>query len=151
MENTDQLDPFPSRYSKGHCDTHDGVRRTGRKMTQFSEAHEALEVLIQDNQDRKLLYEDFENISRENNETLRMVSERIKILKQEVDSQNSVKSPSTKSSKISDRSSRKSSRTSSGNSSHSSLQKRVQLEGDIASLRAKLAVTKERQERESEH
>ena len=122
-----------------------------RKMTQVSEAHEALEVLIQDNQDRKLLYEDFENISRENNKTLRMVSERIKIFEQEVDSQNSVKSPSTKSSKISDRSSRKSSRTSSGNSSHSSLQKRVQLEGDIASLRAKLAVTKERQERESEH
>ena len=79
-----------------------------RKMTQISEAHEALEVLIQDNQDKKLLYEDFENISRENNETLRMVSERIKIFEQEVDSPNSVKSPSTKSSKISDRSSRKS-------------------------------------------
>ena len=79
-----------------------------------------------------------------------MVSERIKIFEQDVDSQNSVKSPSTKSSKISDRSSRKSTRTSSGNSSHSSLQKRVQLEGDIASLRAKLAVTKERHERESE-
>ena len=122
------------------------MRRTGEKNHTILRSNEALEVLIQDNEERKLLYEDFENISRENDETLRMASERIKLLEQEVDSQSSVKSPSTKSSKISDRTGRKLSRTSSGNSSHSSLQKRAQLEGDIASPRAKLAVTKEGQE-----
>ena len=40
---------------------------------------------------------------------------------------------------------------SSGNSSLSLRQKRVQLEGDIASLRATMALAKERQEKEIEH
>ena len=107
--------------------------------------------MIEEEEERNRLYEEFEVVSRENNEALRMVSERINCLQQEQDSKSSMISRSTKTSKISDRSSHKSSRSSSRNSSLSLRQKRVQLEGDIASLRATMALAKERQEKEIEH
>ena len=128
-----------------------GCEDLDRKMTQFSESHEALDAVIKDEEERKLIYKDFEVISRENNETLRMVSERIKFLEQELKSNGSTTSRSTKTSKISDRSSHKSSRASSRNSSLSLRQKRVQLEGDIAPLTATMALAKERQQRGEEH
>ena len=122
-----------------------------RKMTQLSLSHDALEAVVEDEAERNRLYEEFEVVSRENNEALRMVSERINCLQQEHDSKSSTISQSTKTSKISDKSSRKSSRSSSRYSSLSLRQKRVQLEGDIASLRATMALAKERQEKEIEH
>ena len=79
-----------------------------------------------------------------------MVNKRIKSLEQELKLNGSTTSRSTKISKISDRSSHKS-RASSRNSSLSLQQKRVQLEGDIASLRATMALAKERQHKEEEH
>ena len=128
-----------------------GCEDIERKMTQLSSSHEALEAAVEDEAERNRLYEEFDVVSRENNETLRMVSERINFLKQEQDLKSSMISQSTKTSKVSDRSSRKSSRSSSRNSSLSLRQKRVQLEGDIASLRATMALAKERQEKEIEH
>ena len=128
-----------------------GCEELERKMTQLSLSHEALEAVIEEEEKRNRLYEEFEVVSRENNEALRMVSERINCLQQEQDSKSSTISRSTKTSKISDSSSRKSSRSSSRNSSLSLRQKRVQLEGDIASLRATMALAKERQEKEIEH
>ena len=59
-----------------------GCEDLDRKMTQFSESHEALDAVIKDEEERKVMYKDFEVISRENNETLRMVRERIKFLEQ---------------------------------------------------------------------
>ena len=120
-------------------------------MKQSSLSHEALEAVIEEEEERNRLYEEFEVVSRENNEALRMVSDRINFLQQEQDSKSSTISRSTKTSKISERSSRKSSRSSSRNSSLSLREKRVQLEGDIASLRATVALAKERQEKEIEH
>ena len=46
-------------------------------MTLFGESHEALEAIINDEEERKLVYEDFEVISSENNGVLRMISEKI--------------------------------------------------------------------------
>ena len=106
---------------------------------------------MEDEAERNRLHEEFDVVSRENNEVLRMVSERINFLQQEQDLKSSTISQSTKTSKISDRSSRRSSRSSSRNSSLSLRQKRVQLEGDTASLRATVALAKERQEKEIEH
>lgn len=128
-----------------------GCKELERKMTQLSLSHEALEAVIGEEEERNRLYEEFEVVSRENNEALRMVSDRINFLQQEQDSKSSTISRSTKTSKISERSSRKSSRSSSRNSSLSLREKRVQLEGDIASLRATMALAKERQEKEIEH
>ena len=128
-----------------------GCEDLERKMTQLSLSHEALEAVLEDEAERNRSYEEFEVVSRENNEALRMVSERINLFQQEHDSKSSTISRSTKTSKISARSSRKSSRSSSCNSSLSLRQKRVQLEGDIASLRATMALAKERQEKEIEH
>ena len=125
-----------------------GCEDLERKMTQLSLSHEALEALMEDEAERNRLYEEFDIVSRENNEALRMVSERINFLQQEHDSKSSTISQSTKTSKFS---SHKSSRSSSRNSSLSLRQKRVQLEGDIASLRATMALAKERQEKEIEH
>ena len=71
-----------------------------RKMTLFCESHEALEPIIDDEEERKLMYEDFEVISRENNAVLRMISEKIKSQEQELDSKSSTTSGSTKTSKI---------------------------------------------------
>ena len=109
-----------------------GCEDLERKMIQLSFSHDALEAIV-------------------DNEALRMVSERINRLQQEHDSKSSTISQSTKTSKISDKSSRKSSRSSSRYSSLSLRLKRVQLEGDIASLRATMALAKERQEKEIEH
>lgn len=128
-----------------------GCEELERKMTQLSLSHEALEAVIEEEEERNRLYEEFEVVSRENNEALRMVSDRINFLQQEQDSKSSTISRSTKTSKISERSSRKSSRSSSRNSSLSLREKRVQLGGDIASLRATMALAKERQEKEIEH
>ena len=128
-----------------------GCEDLERKMTQLSLSHDALEAVVEDEAERNRLYEEFEVVSRENNEALRMVSERINCLQQEHDSKSSTISQSTKTSKISDKSSRKSSRSSSRYSSLSLRQKRVQLEGDITSLRATMALAKERQEKEIEH
>ena len=102
---------------------------------------------MEDEAERNRLHEEFDVVSRENNEVLRMVSERINFLQQEQDLKSSTISQSTKTSKISDKSNRRSSRSSSRNSSLSLRQKRVQLEGDIASLRATVALAKERQEK----
>lgn len=121
------------------------------KMTSFSEAHDAFDAVIEDEEERRRMCEDFEVIPRENNETLRIVGERIKSLEQERKSNGSTTSRSTKTSKISDRSSHKSSRAFSRNSSLSLRQKRVQLEGDIASLRATMALAKEKQQRKTEY
>lgn len=128
-----------------------GCEDLERKMTQLSLSHEALEAVMEDEAEINRLYEEFEAASRENNEALRMISERINFLQQEHDSKRSTISQSTKTSKISDKSSRKSSSSSSRYSSLSLRQKRVQLEGDIASLRATMALAKERQEKEIEH
>ena len=128
-----------------------GCEELEKKMTLFSESHEALEAIIDDEEERKLMYEDFEVISRENNGVLRMISEKIKSQEQELDSKSSTTSGSTKTSKISSRSSRKSSRTPPRNSSLSVREKRVQLEGDIASLRATMALAEERQRKELEY
>ena len=121
-------------------------------MTLFGESHEALEAIIDDEEERKLMYEDFEVILRENNGVLRMISEKIKSQEQEqeLDLKSSTTSGSTKTSKISSRSSRKSSRTPPSNSSLSVREKRVQL-GDIASLRATMALAEERQRKELEY
>lgn len=121
------------------------------KMTSFSESHDAFDAVTEDEEERRTMCEDFEVISRENNETLRIVGERIKSLEQERKSNGSTTSRSTKTSKISDRSSPKSSRAFSRNSSLSLRQKRVQLEEDIASLRATMALAKEKQQRETEY
>ena len=120
-------------------------------MTLFGESHEALEAIIDDEEERRLMYENFEVISRENNGVLRMISEKIKSQEQELDSKSSTTSGSTKTSKISSRSSRKSSRMPPPNSSLSVREKRVQLEGDIASLRATMALAEERQRKELEY
>ena len=128
-----------------------GCEDLERKMTQLSLSHEALEAVTEDDAERNRLYEEFEVVSRENNEALRMISELLAFLQQEHDSKSSMISQSTKTSKISNKSSRKSSRLSSRRSSLSLQQKRVQLEGDIASLRATMALAKERQEKEIEH
>ena len=88
-----------------------GCEELEKKMTLFSESHEALEAIIDDEEERRLMYEDFEVISRENNGVLRMISEKIKSQEQELDSKSSTTSGSTKTSKISSRSSRKSSCT----------------------------------------
>ena len=128
-----------------------GCEELEKKMTLFSESHEALEAIIDDEEERRLMYEDFEVISRENNGVLRMISEKIKSQEQELDSKSSTTSGSTKTSKISSRSSRKSSRTPPRNSSLSVREKRVQLEGDIASLRATMALAEERQRKELEY
>ena len=120
-------------------------------MTLFGESHEALEAIIDDEEERKLMYEDFEVISRENNAVLRMISEKIKSQEQELDAKSSTTSGSTKTSKIFSRSSRKSSHTPPPNSSLSVQEKRVQLEGDIASLRATMALAEERQRKELEY
>ena len=120
-------------------------------MTLFGESHEALEAIIDDEEERKLTYEDFEVILRENNGVLRMISEKIKSQEQELDLKSSTTSGSTKTSKISSRSSRKSSRMPPPNSSLSVREKRVQLEGDIASLRATMALAEERQRKELEY
>ena len=122
------------------------------KMLQFSEAHEALEAIIEDDEERRLLYEDYETISHENNDTLKLASKRIKDMELEMNSRGSNSSRSTKTSKISHRSSHASSRPPSGNSSLSiARRKRVEIEGDIASLKAKMALAKEKLEMESEH
>ena len=63
-----------------------GCEELEKKMTLFSESHEALEAIIDDEEERKLMYEDFEVISRENNGVLRMISEKIKSQEQELDS-----------------------------------------------------------------
>ena len=128
-----------------------GCEDLERKMTQLSLSHDALEAVMEDEAERNRLYEEFEVVSRENNDALRMVSERINFLQQEHDSKSSTISQSTKTSKMSDKSSRKSSRSSSRHSSLSLRQRRVQLEGDIASLRATMALAKERREKEIEH
>ena len=44
-----------------------GCEELEKKMTLFSESHEALEARIDDEEERKLMYEDFEVISRKNN------------------------------------------------------------------------------------
>ena len=124
-----------------------GCEDLERKMTQLSLSYDALEAVVEDEAERNRLYEEFEVVSRENNEALRMVGERINFLQQERDSKSSMISQLTKSSKISDKSSCKSSHSSSRYSSLSSRQKRVQLEGDIASLRATMALAKERRKR----
>ena len=128
-----------------------GCEELEKKMTLFGESHEALEAIIDDEEERKLMYEDFEVISRENNGVLRMISEKIKSQEQELDSKSSTTSGSTKTSKISSRSSRKSSRMPPPNSSLSVREKRVQLEGDIASLRATMDLAEERQRKELEY
>ena len=128
-----------------------GCENLEKKMSKFSETHEALEALIENEDERKQTYEEFEVISCENNDVLRMVSDRIKSLEQEQDSNSSALSRSTKTSKVSSRSSRRSSHTSTRSSLLSMRQKRVQLEGDIASLRATMALAKERQEKEVKH
>ena len=86
-------------------------------MTLFCESHEALEAIIDDEEERKLMYEDFEVISRENNAVLRMISEKIKSQEQELDLKSLTTSGSTKTSKIFSRSSRKSSHAPPPNSS----------------------------------
>jgi len=128
-----------------------GCEELEKKMTRFSESHETLEAIIDDEEERKLMYEDFEVISRENNDVLRMISEKIRSQEQQLDSKSSTTSRSTKTSEISSRSSRKSSRTPSRNSSLSMRERRVQLEGDIASLRATMALAEERQRKELEY
>lgn len=128
-----------------------GCEDLERKMMQLSLSHKALEAVMEDKAERNHLYEEFDVVPRKNNEALRMVRERINFFQQEQDSKSSTISQSTKTSKISDRSSSKSSHLSSRNSSLSLWQKRVQLEGDIASLRATMALAKERQEKEIQH
>ena len=128
-----------------------GCEELEKKMTRFSESHEALEAIIDDEEEIRLMYEDFEVVSRENNDVLRMISEKIKSQEQQLDSKSSITSGSTKTSEISSRSSRKSSRTPSRNSSLSMRERRVQLEGDIASLRATMALAEERQRKELEY
>ena len=59
------------------------------KMVQFSEAHEALEAMVENSEERRLLYEDYGTVSRENNDTLKLVSERIKDLELEMNSRSS--------------------------------------------------------------
>ena len=86
-------------------------------MTLFGESHEALEAIIDDEEERKLMYEDFEVISRENNAVLRMISEKIKSQEQELDLKSPTTSGSTKTSKIFSRSSHKSSHMPPPNSS----------------------------------
>lgn len=86
-----------------------GCKDLERKMTQFFLSNEELEAVIKDQEERKIMNDDFEVISHENNETLRMVNERIKSLEQELKSNGSTTLWSTKISKISDRSSHKSS------------------------------------------
>lgn len=54
-----------------------GCEELEKKMTLFGESHEALEAIIDDEEERKLMYEDFEVISSENNGVLRMISEKI--------------------------------------------------------------------------
>ena len=54
-----------------------GCEELEKKMTLFGESHEALEAIINDEEERKLVYEDFEVISSENNGVLRMISEKI--------------------------------------------------------------------------
>lgn len=51
-------------------------------MMQLSLLHEALEAVIEEEEERNRLYEEFEVVSRENNEALRMVSDRINFLQQ---------------------------------------------------------------------
>ena len=120
------------------------------KMVQFSQAHEALEAMVENSEERRLLYEDYETVSRENNDTLKLVSERIKDLELEMNSRSSNSSRSTKTSKISHRSRHSSYRPLAGNSALSQ-RKRVELEGDVASLRVKMALVKEKQEKELEN
>ena len=117
-------------------------------MVQLSEAHEALEAMVED-EERRLLYEDYKTISCENNDTLKFVSERIKDLELQMNSRSLNSSGSTKTSKISHRSSH-SYRPLAGNSALSQW-KRVDLEGDVASLRVKMALVKEKQEKELEN
>ena len=74
------------------------------KMVQFSEAHETLEAMVED-EERRLLYEDYKTVSCENNDTLKLVSERIKDLELQMNSRSLNSSGSTKTSKISHRSS----------------------------------------------
>ena len=111
-----------------------GCEELEKKMTLFSESHEALEAIIDDEEERKLMLEDFEVISR-----ARATLEEFNYIR--ID----------QTSKISSRSSRKSSRTPPRNSSLSVREKRVQLEGDIASLRATMALAEERQRKELEY
>ena len=94
-----------------------GCEELEKKMTLFCESHEALEAIIDDEEERKLMYEDFEVISRENNAVLRMISEKIKSQEQELDLKSSTTSGSTKTSKIFSRSSHKSSHMPPPNSS----------------------------------
>ena len=94
-----------------------GCEELEKKMTLFCESHEALEAIIDDEEERKLMYEDFEVISRENNAVLRMISKKIKSQEQELDLKSLTTSGSTKTSKIFSRLSRKSSHTPPPNSS----------------------------------
>lgn len=132
-----------------------GCEDLENKMLQLSEAHEALEAMVEDDEGKRLLFEDYEILSRENNDVLKLVGERLKDLEPEVNSRSSKSSRSTKTSEVSEishRSSYASHRSPSGNSFLSIAQrKRVELEGDVASLKAKMALTKEKQEMESEH
>jgi len=56
-----------------------GCKDLERKMTQLSLSHDALEAVMEDKAERNRLYEEFEVVSHENNEALRMVRERIKV------------------------------------------------------------------------
>ena len=59
-----------------------GCEELERKMMQLSLSHEALEAVIEEEEERNRLYEEFEVVSRENNKALRMVSDRINFLQQ---------------------------------------------------------------------
>ena len=135
---------------KNVCTLTAGCEDLESKMVQFSEAHEALEAMVEDKGKRRLLYEDYETVSHENNDTLKLVSERVRDLEFEMNSRSWNSSRSTKTSKISHRSSHSSYRPLAGNSVLSQ-RKRVKLEGDVASLRVKMALVKEKQEKELEN
>ena len=112
------------------------------RMRDLFKAQEALEVVAESEDEIGKLDQNLEELARENNAILRQVGERIKDLEAVLVERNSTRSTST----------RKSNNSKGSNSSHKSgktnislAQRRIGLEEDIATLRATIALSQERQ------
>lgn len=112
------------------------------RMWELFKAQEALEEVLESKEEKKELDGNLEKVARENNSTLRQVGERIKDLEMALLERNSTRSTSTRRSSNSKRSH---SSQKAGKDSVFSTQRRICLEEDIATLKATIALTQERQ------
>ena len=112
------------------------------RMRDLFKAQEAVEEVVDAKEELKNLDDKFEQLAKENNNMLRQVGDRIRELESAILEGSSLHSSSSRRS----RRSRKSSRSQTTDTSTSSfLRRRLGLEEDIATLKAKIALSQEKQ------